>query len=62
VAKVRVRVFELPISYSPRTRLAGKKISWRDGVAALWHLVFFNLLVSPERAFGAELPERYQVR
>lgn len=62
VAKVRVRVFELPISYSPRTRLAGKKISWRDGVAALWHLVFFNLLVSPERAFGAGLPERYQVR
>jgi glycosyltransferase involved in cell wall biosynthesis len=62
VAKAQVRVFELPISYTPRTRLAGKKISWRDGVAALWHLVYFNLLVSPERAFGARMPERYRVK
>ncbi|UTI63168.1 glycosyltransferase family 2 protein [Paraconexibacter antarcticus] len=60
VAKAQARVFELPISYAPRTRLAGKKINWRDGVAALWHLVHFNLLVSAEQAYGPELPARYR--
>lgn len=59
VAKTRARVVELPISYYPRTRLAGKKIGWRDGVAALWHLVDYNLLTSANRAFS-HLPERYR--
>jgi glycosyltransferase involved in cell wall biosynthesis len=59
IAKAHVRVHELPISYFPRTRLAGKKITWRDGVAALGHLVVFNLLTPPRRAF-AGLPERYR--
>lgn len=51
VAKTPARVHELPISYYPRTHLQGKKINWRDGVAALWHLVHFNWLVSPAQAF-----------
>jgi glycosyltransferase involved in cell wall biosynthesis len=59
VAKTRARVFELPIHYYPRTRLQGKKIGWRDGVAALFHLVRFNWLVSREEAFGPRLPARY---
>jgi glycosyltransferase involved in cell wall biosynthesis len=60
VAKTKARVYELPISYFPRTRLQGKKISWRDGLAALWHLVRFNCLIPFESAFKAkELPERY---
>lgn len=46
-----------PISYTPRTRLAGKKIGWRDGVAALWHIVRFNLLVGAA-AFD-RMPTRY---
>jgi glycosyltransferase involved in cell wall biosynthesis len=59
LAKTRARIWELPIRYYPRTRLHGKKISWKDGLAALWHLVRFNFLVSPERAFTA-LPPRYR--
>jgi glycosyltransferase involved in cell wall biosynthesis len=59
VAKTGARVFELPISYNPRTRSAGKKIGWRDGVAALWYLVRFNLLTSRQNAFSV-LPSRYQ--
>ena len=31
-----VRIFERPISYSGRTYAQGKKITWRDGLAALW--------------------------
>ena len=59
VAKTSARVFELPIAYYPRTRTAGKKIGWRDGVAALWYLVRFNALTPRDAAFR-DLPERYR--
>ena len=59
LAKTRARIFELPISYFPRTRLQGKKINWKDGVAALYHLLRFNLFVKPEQAFS-KLPGQYQ--
>jgi glycosyltransferase involved in cell wall biosynthesis len=60
IAKTRARVYELPISYYPRTRLQGKKINWRDGVAALWHLLRFNWFIKPDRAFAPDqLPDRY---
>jgi dolichol-phosphate hexosyltransferase len=32
------RIFEVPISYAARSRIEGKKLTWRDGVAALWTL------------------------
>jgi glycosyltransferase involved in cell wall biosynthesis len=59
VAKTGARVHELPISYQPRTRAAGKKIGWRDGIAALWFLLRFNVLTSRRAAF-TRLPARYQ--
>jgi glycosyltransferase involved in cell wall biosynthesis len=59
IAKIRTRIFELPISYFPRTQLQGKKINWKDGVAALWHLFHFNFQVSLSDAF-TDLPARYQ--
>ncbi len=34
----RVRPYEVPISYRARTREEGKKITWKDGVEALWIL------------------------
>ncbi|MGH0038527.1 MAG: glycosyltransferase family 2 protein [Myxococcota bacterium] len=58
VAKTRARVYERPIRYYPRTRLQGKKISWKDGLAALFHLVRFNWLVSRDAAFR-DLPAHY---
>lgn len=42
LAKRHVRIFEVPISYSGRTYAEGKKIGWRDGVAAFWHIIRFN--------------------
>jgi dolichol-phosphate hexosyltransferase len=33
-----VRPYEVPISYRARSREAGKKLTWRDGVAAVWIL------------------------
>jgi glycosyltransferase involved in cell wall biosynthesis len=43
LAQTRARIYEVPISYSGRTYEEGKKIGWKDGVAALWHIVRFNL-------------------
>ena len=39
VAAQRCRVYEVPISYSGRDYAEGKKITWKDGVAALWTIV-----------------------
>jgi glycosyltransferase involved in cell wall biosynthesis len=36
--RLRIRPYEIPISYTARTREEGKKITWRDGVEALWIL------------------------
>ena len=44
LARSGARIWEVPITYSGRTYAEGKKISWKDGVAALWHIVRFNLL------------------
>lgn len=38
LAKIGARIYEVPIVYYGRTYAEGKKISWRDGVAALYHL------------------------
>ncbi len=43
LARARARIFEVPISYSGRTYAEGKKIGWRDGVAAIWHILWYNL-------------------
>lgn len=43
LAQSGARVWEISISYAGRTYAEGKKIGWRDGVAALWHIVHFNV-------------------
>ena len=42
------RIWEVPISYSGRTYAEGKKINWKDGVAAFWHIIRYNLLSRPK--------------
>lgn len=58
LAKTSARIHEVPIHYYPRSKLQGKKINWKDGVAALWHLVRFNWFVSSDEAFR-DLPDKY---
>jgi glycosyltransferase involved in cell wall biosynthesis len=43
-AKLRCRVYEVPIRYHGRTYEEGKKITWRDGVAALYHIFRYRFL------------------
>ena len=42
VARNRFRVYEVPISYNGRTYEEGKKITWRDGIAALWFILKYR--------------------
>ena len=42
LAQAGARIYEVPISYSGRTYAEGKKIGWRDGIAAFWHIVSYN--------------------
>ncbi|MGH8437023.1 MAG: hypothetical protein ACRERX_21765 [Pseudomonas sp.] len=44
LAQSRARIYEVPISYDGRTYAEGKKINWRDGVAAFWHIFRSNVL------------------
>jgi glycosyltransferase involved in cell wall biosynthesis len=41
-----VRIFEVPISYSGRTYAEGKKISWWDGLSAIWCIIKYNLIAA----------------
>ncbi|MBM4294876.1 MAG: glycosyltransferase family 2 protein [Deltaproteobacteria bacterium] len=42
VAKKGVRIYEVPISYHGRDYAHGKKITWRDGIAAIFHILRFR--------------------
>ena len=44
MAKLKVRIYEVAISYYGRTYAEGKKIGWRDGFRALWCIFKYNLL------------------
>ena len=57
IAKLKCAMYEVPISYYGRTYEEGKKITYRDGVAALWYIIRFNLFCSLNSSF-IEIPER----
>jgi len=43
LARRGCRIYEVPIRYEARLASDGKKIGWRDGVAAFWYILKFNL-------------------
>ena len=43
IAKANLRVYEMPISYDGRTYKDGKKITWKDGFAAFYHILYYNV-------------------
>ncbi len=47
----RLRIWDVPITYAPRRYDEGKKIGWKDGVAAFFHIVRFNMFTSAEDSF-----------
>lgn len=53
IAKRRLRVYEVGISYWGRTYEEGKKINWKDGVRAVWCLAKYSL---SEPRYHAAMP------
>jgi len=45
IAKSHARVYEIGISYYGRSKEEGKKIGLKDGLKAIWEIVYFNLFV-----------------
>lgn len=45
IAKINARVYEIGISYYGRSKEEGKKIGFRDGLRAIWEILYFNLTV-----------------
>jgi glycosyltransferase involved in cell wall biosynthesis len=56
IAKLKVAIYEVPISYYGRTYAEGKKVLLKDGLIALWFVIRFNLFCSLRSSFR-ELPE-----
>lgn len=59
IARLKIRIFEIPISYFPRSYMEGKKITWKDGVAALRHIIYFNIMQKPKTFFKPGMPQNY---
>ena len=51
VAKLKIAIYEVPISYYGRTYAEGKKITMRDGLIAIWLIVRFNLFCGLRGSF-----------
>lgn len=56
IAKLKLAIYEVPISYYGRTYDEGKKIGFSDGLMALWLVFRFNLFCSLSSSFR-KLPE-----
>jgi glycosyltransferase involved in cell wall biosynthesis len=56
IAKLKVAIYEVPISYYGRTYEEGKKVLFSDGLKALWFVIRFNLFCSLRSSFR-ELPD-----
>ena len=65
VARLGVRIYEMPVSYHGREYWEGKKINWKDGVAAIWTILRCALTddreTPPASARGRRMPhaQRY---
>jgi glycosyltransferase involved in cell wall biosynthesis len=44
IARLGVRICEVPVSYAGRSYAEGKKIGWKDGISALWCIFRYSLL------------------
>ncbi len=55
-----LRIYEVPISYHGRTYEEGKKVTWKDGIAAIWFMIKFNILNSKSESFKKPCQESFQ--
>ena len=43
IARMKLRIYEVGISYYGRTYEEGKKIGWKDGIKALWCILKYSM-------------------
>jgi hypothetical protein len=48
-------MMEVPIRYFPRNYMEGKKITWKDGVAALRHILYYNVFAKKSEFFTEQM-------
>ena len=52
IARIRgLRIYEVPIQYHGRTYDEGKKITWKDGIAAFWYILKFNIFTRTSSSY-----------
>jgi len=56
LAQAGVPIYEIPVSYDGRSYAEGKKIGWKDGVAAIWFILRCNLGGPKAKPWGAPRP------
>jgi hypothetical protein len=44
MAKMKIKIYEVPISYQGRTYAEGKKITWKDGFRAIYCILKYGML------------------
>ncbi|MFA7184707.1 MAG: glycosyltransferase family 2 protein [Victivallales bacterium] len=58
LAKAKIiRIWNVPISYNPRSFSAGKKITWKDGISALYHIIKYNVFADSRKFYKKPWPE-----
>lgn len=50
IAKMKCRIYEVPISYKGRTYDEGKKINWKDGISTLWTIIKYGFIDDADNA------------
>ena len=60
VARTGCRIYEVGISYDGRTYAEGKKITWRDGLQALYAILKYNFFIPGSRLRLAKAPSANQ--
>ena len=56
VARLGLRIYEVPISYYGRTYAEGKKITWRDGLRGIWCIMRYGLLGARPSVAASAVP------
>lgn len=52
-----IRIWQTPVSYRPRRYNQGKKITWKDGISALFHIVKYNVFANKNKFYKRAWPE-----
>jgi glycosyltransferase involved in cell wall biosynthesis len=58
IARMKLRIYEVGISYYGRTYEEGKKIGWKDGVKALWCILKYSANSRKDNFLIADLPQK----